>query len=198
MNNSSNVLKNLNTKYIGKNLIHYKEIDSTQKEIWRQVEKNNIGTGTIVMADLQTDAIGTHGRTWYTTQKDNIAFSFVIFPNVDINKFDGFTLEIAETLVETFKKIYNINLNIKLPNDLIINNKKVGGILTESKLQGNIIKSIVIGIGINTNQKEFNNEIVNIATSIKNEFNIVIDNNKVISEFCNSFEKKIEKRLGEN
>ena len=86
-----------------------------------------------------------------------------------------------------------VDIDIKLPNDLIINNKKVGGILTETKLQGNRVKDLVIGIGINTNQNEISEEIKDISTSIKNEFNIDIDNYLIISEFCNM----LEKRLGE-
>ena len=99
--------------------------------------------------------------------------------------------------VEIFKELYNINIQIKSPNDLVINDKKIGGILTESKLQKNLVKYLVIGIGINTNQEDFPKEINNIATSIKNEFNIEVDNIKIITEFCNKLEEILEKRIGE-
>ena len=90
-----NLLKNLKTKKIGKKCFFYEEIDSTQKEIWRRLEKNIIADGSIIIAQTQTDAVGTHGRKWYTTQKNNIAFSIVINPNCSINKLDGFTVELA-------------------------------------------------------------------------------------------------------
>lgn len=186
-------LKNLNTKFIGQNIIHYETIDSTQKEIWRRIEKNDIENGTIIIADIQEQAIGTHGRVWHTEKNNNIAFSFVIFPNCDIKKLENLTYEIAECLVSVFKKLYKIDIDIKLPNDLMINNKKVGGILTETKLQGNIVKSLVIGIGINTNQNEVSEEIKNISTSIKSEFEIEVNNYDVINEFCNDFEQIIIK-----
>ena len=141
---------------------------------------------------------GTHGRDWHTDEKNNIAFSFFINSNCKIEKLDGMTIEIAETIVETFKDLYNIELKIKYPNDIVYNEKKIGGILTETKLNGNIVKSIVIGIGINTNQEVFNKKIENIATSIRNEFNITIDNNKIISKFCNLFENKLIERIGEH
>lgn len=73
--------------------------------------------------------------------------------------------------------------------------KKIGGILTQTKLQGEKVKSIVIGIGINTNQEEMEEEIEKIATSIRKEFEIEIDNRKIICEFCNEFEKKIKSRI---
>ena len=181
------------------NIIHYKTIDSTQKEIWRKIENRDIKDKTLIMADIQTDGIGTHGRKWYTTEENNIAFSFVMFPYIEINKLEGLTTKIAEILVEKKKKIYNIDLNIKKPNDIIIKNKKIGGILTETKLQGSIVNTIVIGIGINTNQMNFEEEIKNIATSIKKEFGIKIDNKLIIKEFikefdssfCNILESKI-------
>ena len=189
-------LPKLNTKWLGKETIYYKEIDSTQKEIWRRIENKNIDNGTLILADIQTDGIGTHGRKWYTSQKENIAFSFVIYPNIQIQKIENLTVEIAETLLEVFQKIYSIQLAIKNPNDIIINNKKVGGILAETKLRGEQIECLVIGIGINTNQQKFTKEIENIATSIKNEFHIKVDNLEVITEFCNLFEQNMMKRMG--
>lgn len=188
----------LNTKYLGKNYMHYKIIDSTQLEIWRRIEKNNIKNGTVIRADIQTKGKGTHGRIWHTDEENNIAFSFFIEANCNINKLNGITFEIAQTIIEVLKKIYNIELLIQLPNDIIYNGKKIGGILTETKLQGEKVKYIVIGIGINTSQKEFSEDLKDIATSIINEFKIKVDVEKFISEFCNLFEKKIIKRLKED
>ena len=73
----------------------------------------------------------------------------------------------------------------------MLGGKKTGGILTEARLQGNLVKQLVIGIGINTNQNEFDTEIESIATSIKKEFDIEVNNKKIITEFCNRFEKEI-------
>lgn len=138
---------------------------------------------------------GTHGRTWYTEEQNNIAFSFVVSPNCKIKKLEGITLEIAQVIVQIFKKLYNIELHIKVPNDIVYNDKKIGGILTETKLCGERVKYIVIGIGINTNQEKFNKAIKEVATSIKNEFGITVDSNKVIAEFCKEFEEKLIKRI---
>lgn len=165
--------------------VHYEKIDSTQKEVWRRLEN-----GILISADIQTDGIGTHGRKWYTSQKGNIAFSIGIAPNVTVNKLDNLTLEIAETILEVFDKLYQIKLQIKLPNDIMINGQKVGGILTETKLQGEIVKYLSLGVGINTNNEE-------ISTSIKKEFNMPIDNSKVIDEFCKLFEANMAKRIGD-
>ena len=187
--------KNLHTSWLAKEIIYYEEIDSTQKEIWRRVDNKNIKNGTLIFADTQTNGIGTHGRKWYAHKKGNITFSFVIYPNISINKLENLTLEIAETILEVFKNLYKIKLDLKVPNDIVIKNKKVGGILTETKLIGEKVQCIVVGIGINTNKKIFEKEIEDIATCINEEFNIEIDNYNVISEFCNIFEKKFMERM---
>ena len=184
-------------KILGKNIVHYNKLDSTQKEILRQIEKNEIENGTIIIADIQTDGIGTHGRSWYTTEENNIAFSFVLYLDTKIENLKNLTIEIAEIFVKIFKDLYNIKIQIKDPNDLVIDDKKVGGILTQTKLQGDNVKNLVVGIGINTNQTKFPKEIKDIATSIKKKFFISIDNQKVIEEFCNIFEEKIIKMIGE-
>ena len=176
---------------LGENIIRYKKIDSTQKEIWRRIEGKDIENKTIIIADLQTDGIGTHGRKWHTSEEGNIAFSFVIFPNVLIKKLENLTVEIAEIIVDIFKDIYGIDLEIKHPNDIMIKGKKIGGILTETKLKGELVNVLIVGIGINTNGQYFEDEIKDLATSIKNKFGIEVDNEKIIKEFCNKFEEKV-------
>ena len=187
-------LNNLKTKFLGQNTFYINTIDSTQSEIWR-LYKKQAPTGTLVFADIQTKGKGTHGRTWHTSQAENIAFSFLINNNFNIEKLDGITIEIAEIIVDIFKRKYNIQMKIKKPNDLIYNNKKLGGILTETKILGTQVTCIVIGIGINTNQIEFPEDIKNTATSIKKEFNITVDTKEFIAEFCNVFEKQFIERM---
>jgi len=173
----------------------YHKIDSTQLEIWRRIEANKIDNKTVVIADIQTNGKGTHGRKWHTDEVNNIAFSFFRQINCEIDKLDGLTTEMAQIILDIFKELYQVNLQIKLPNDIFYNGKKVGGILSETKVSGNIVKYIVVGIGINTCQTKFDAEIKDIATSIKNEFGIDVDRMKIIEEFCNRFEKRISERI---
>lgn len=139
-------LENLTTKFLGRNIIYYPEIDSTQLEVWRQAEKGTIQTGTIIMADKQTKGKGTHGRKWYTEEANNIAFTFFIEANCNVRKLEGITVMIAKILVQVFQELYRIDLEIKFPNDLVYQEKKIGGILTETKLVGETVKYLVIGI----------------------------------------------------
>lgn len=188
-------LKNLKTNYLGRNAIYYKNIDSTQKEIYRRIEKNSIINGTIIFADLQTDAIGTHGRKWYTDEENNVAFSIFVELNCGINKLEGLTLEIAKIIVHILKQKYDVELEIKEPNDIYYNNKKVGGILTEIKTNHEQVKYLIVGIGINTNKERFNKDINLVATSIIKEFGVRISTEEFITEFCNLFELKLKECL---
>lgn len=183
-------LTNLTTKYLGKKCTCYEEIDSTQSEIFRLIEKNEIQNGELIIANTQTQGKGTHGRTWYT-QKGNIAFSCYIETNCKPQKLENITVEIAKILVKIFERNYDIHLEIKEPNDLMFNNKKIGGILTQSKIHADVCKYLVVGIGINNSTTKFDSKIENIATSIKNEFDIKIDRELIIKEFCNYFEKQL-------
>ena len=119
----------LNTKILGKKIFYINKIDSTQKEIWRKIEKENIENGTIIIADIQTAGIGTHGIIWHTDEQNNIAFSLFIETNCLVENIKGITLKIAEILVKTLNELYNINLDIKAPNDLTLNEKKIVGLV---------------------------------------------------------------------
>lgn len=188
-------LTNLKTKYLGRSAFYYEKIDSTQKEITRRAEKGKIGNGTLIYADLQTEGIGTHGRRWYTSEKNNIAFSVFLELNCNIDLLNGLTRKIAEIILDIFEYKYDIYLQIKSPNDIYYNQKKLGGILTETKVEKNRVKSLMVGIGININKDFFEEDIKDIATSINKEFQINIDIKEFMSEFCNRFETEINRRI---
>ena len=90
--------------------------------------------------------------------------------------------------------MYDITLEIKLPNDIVYHNKKIGGILVETKVSGNRVKYMVIGIGINTNQETFNEELQQIASSLYREFNKIIDNHQVMKRFFEMLEQELLQR----
>ena len=168
-------LENLNAKFISsfdnhiKTKIYYKSIDSTQLECWRLSKKKQITSGTMIISDIQTSAIGTHGRRWFTNEKGNIALSMYFKPEgLVLEEIRDLPIKIAEFLIAQIYFLIGITLEIKCPNDLMWHGKKVGGILVETKVQAGFVNEIVIGIGINVAQKEFPSEIENIATSINN------------------------------
>lgn len=188
------IKQNLNTSFLGQNIIYYEEIDSTQDEVKRRI--NNIKDGTYIVTDKQTKGKGTHDRAWYDTGYQNICGSFILMPNCNISKIKNITIVIAECIVKAIKNLYNIDLQIKYPNDIICNSKKLAGILTESITNNEIVKYIVVGIGINVNQTTFQPEIENIATSLKKEYGKEFEREKIISELFCIFENEYKKMIG--
>ena len=184
------MILNLNTKYIGKQIEFYETIRSTQdraKEIL--LEENIKDNGKIVVANIQTNGRGTNSRTWYT-DGENIAITIILYPqNRNISEFKDFTINIAECMKKAIQKTYDINLEIKKPNDLILNGKKIGGILTESTLLKETVKTLLVGVGFNVQKSVFEEEIKDLATSLKKEYkNIEFDRDIIVAKFLEEFE----------
>ena len=114
----------------------------------------------------------------------------ILVPNCDIKKIDNLTIIIAKCIKKALEELYDIKIDIKKPNDIILNKKKLAGILTESISQGEIVKKIYIGIGINVNQEIFDIDIENIATSLKKELNKDFLKVDILKKFLEIFEKE--------
>ena len=97
-------------------------------------------------------------KKWYTEKNSNIIMSIILFPNIEVKKLKSITIDIANVIVDTIYELYNYKLTISYPNDIILNGKKMGGILTNISTQGDIAKDIIIGIGLNINQLQFPKE----------------------------------------
>ncbi len=180
-------LKGLKTEFLGKNLIFFESIDSTQKKIKSLKQPMN---GTVVIADNQVAAIGTHERKWYTGNGKNIAMSFVLLPECDIKKIENITIHIAECLIEILKEVTNLEFEIKEPNDIFYAEKKLAGILTETVCKGEVVSKIYVGIGLNVNQDEFPGNLTEIATSLKKIRGTEFSREEIIEKFLNQFEAK--------
>ena len=181
-------IKKADTKYLGKDIIYYEKIESTQDEAKKIIEKKPMN-GTIVITDEQTKGKGTKGRTWYSSKGNNITMTIILTPNCKLNALDGITIKIAEVMVNVIDELFNIKLQIKEPNDLILNNKKIAGILTESKTLHDKVKQLIIGIGFDVNETNFNEGTKNIATSLKKEYGRDFCIEDIIVKFLEEFEE---------
>ena len=157
------------------------------------LKENNIkySENTAVIAEEQTGGIGTKGRNWHTGSNKNIAMSILIRPQKNVKDLEGLTIEIAKKIQKVISKTYNIKLTIKEPNDLMLNGKKICGILTESNTIGNKINYVIISIGFNVNEDKFPNELENIATSLYKETGKEFDKQKIIEDFIQTLENII-------
>ena len=153
------------------------------------IEKNSIENGTIVGCDIQTDGIGTHGRKWFSTI-GNLTFSFYFEPNKNLTELENISIEIANIIKAVFDEIFNRQIDIIYPNDLYINGKKFGGILVESVVSNDIVKNLVIGVGLNNSTSRLDGSIENIATSYFEEYGECFDENIFLNRFFEKFEEK--------
>jgi len=184
------IKNNLSTKYMARNIVYFETIDSTQKKA-KELAKCKVQNGTLVLANMQTHGIGTHGKVWYTEADSNILMTLVLYPNCNIDNLKTITIDIANCLAKIIKDLYEIQLSIKEPNDLILNDKKIGGILTETKLNKEFVEALFIGIGFNVNQEKFPEEISESATSLKKEFKKDFEREKIVARFLNEFEELV-------
>ena len=121
--------------------------------------------------------------------------TLILKPEININKLEGFTVAIAENIQQAIKELYGIELEIKLPNDLLLNKKKICGILTEVITIKEHVKEIFIGIGFNVNEKEFSSDISDIATSLYKETKQVYCREDIICKVLENIELELEKRI---
>lgn len=142
----------LETKIIGKKILFFEEVDSTNNKAKQIALKEN--EGTVVISEMQTSGRGRRGREWYSP-KGGVYVSFVLKPNVSPEKASQLTLVSSLALVETLNSMdNNLNAKIKWPNDILISGKKISGILTELSADVEKINYIVVGVGINLNTEK--------------------------------------------
>lgn len=175
-------------KNIHKKIQYFEKIDSTHLYAKRNLNDEDV----VIIADSQTGGIGTKGRKWCTGNSKNIAMTIVRHPECKVVDLDGITIKIAEQIKDIIKDLYNCELKIKEPNDLMLNNKKICGILTEIHTRGEKIEYMLISIGFNVNEEMFDKETKNIATSLKIEFNKEFDREPIIINIINKIDMIIE------
>lgn len=124
------IQEKITSEVIAKNIIYFDELDSTQKYA-KKLAEERIENGTMVLTNNQIDGIGTHERKWHSEEGKNISFTLIIYPKCAISELDTLTVDIAKCIVDTVYEIYGAKLDIKKPNDLMCNGKKIGGILTQ-------------------------------------------------------------------
>ena len=163
--NIPDYLSNLDNQSFGKKILYLPETKSTNNDIWENFNNDHL----IIITDNQTAGRGQRGSEWISQQFKSLTFSIGILDDNKNSKL--ISLKSAISIAKTINDLTSLDALIKWPNDILINNKKVAGILTESKIKNN--KRIInIGIGINVNNES--NELKNVdqpATSLMIESN---------------------------
>ena len=141
------ITRDLKTKLIGKRVYYFEEIDSTQN-FAQNIAADKKENGTIIIAEKQTSGRGRLDRKW-TSHKGGIWFSLIIHPKFDVSSSTLIPILSAVALSKSIKTVLDIETEVKWPNDITMNGKKVAGVLVDASFQTNSIDYLILGIGIN-------------------------------------------------
>lgn len=163
--NQNELLSRRRTKWIGKDTLCYETIDSTNAQAKRLAEEG-YGNGTLIVANYQEAGRGRRGRSWESPADTTISMSLLLKPDINPNSASMITLVAALAVSKAITQLTGLPAGIKWPNDIVMNGKKVCGILTEMSAQFDYVNHIVVGIGINVNTEDFPKEIQEMASSL--------------------------------
>lgn len=180
--------ENLHTEYIGRKLYYYDSISSTNikaKEIALEEPE-----GTVIVSEEQTGGLGRLGRNWISPKRKGIWLSIILKPEVEPMNVSKIALVGAAAVNKALEDM-GINSGIKWPNDIVLNGKKVCGILTEMSCELNMVNYVVMGIGINVNldKSDIPEDLQHKATSLKEATNKEVDRKILLANVLNHFEE---------
>jgi BirA family transcriptional regulator, biotin operon repressor / biotin---[acetyl-CoA-carboxylase] ligase len=153
---------------IGHRVVHYFRADSTNTIALRMASEG-AEHGTVVVAEEQTAGRGRFGRVWYSEKSSGIYASILLRPPLAPAAAPALTLMAGVAAQAAVERSAGLVTDIRWPNDLLINGKKLCGILTEMSAEVDRLHAVVIGIGINVNHREIPDELRSIATSLRLE-----------------------------
>ncbi|MBI5182783.1 MAG: biotin--[acetyl-CoA-carboxylase] ligase [Nitrospinae bacterium] len=155
---------------IGSKIHLFEDVESTN-DIAKRFALEGREEGTVIISDSQSRGKGRDGHSWLSPKGMGIYLSVILKPNISPTDVSQLTIVAGVATAQAIQDVSHISISIKLPNDLMIRGKKLGGILLETSSTGNTLNYVIIGIGINVNTdvSSFPQEVRSIATSIKEE-----------------------------
>ncbi|MDF2532712.1 MAG: biotin--[acetyl-CoA-carboxylase] ligase [Clostridia bacterium] len=181
---------NINTEVIGQNLTFFEQVDSTNLYA-KQIAEGGFLDGTVIMADEQLNGRGRMGRSWVSPKGKGIWMTIMLKPKINPADASKVTLLAACAICRAIEEICGLYTKIKWPNDIVLNGKKLCGILTEMSAEIDEINYLIIGIGVNVNidLDDFPKELQDIATSIKIEKGDKVIRKELAAAIINNFER---------
>lgn len=169
--------------------IYYYEItDSTNARAWEETRQST-GNGALFVADRQNNGRGRRGRSWVSPSGKNIYFSLVLRPKLKVEQVSMVTLVMALSVARAIERYTGAKPGIKWPNDILLQGKKICGILTELKLTGNQMDFLVVGVGINVKAQDFPRELAEKAGDLESLCGRSIFRSELLAEVLHCFEQ---------
>lgn len=176
----------IHNNIIGKQIIYFDSIDSTNN--YAKKKAGQLRDGTVVLAEEQISGRGRRGKEWISPKGTGIWMSLILKPDIPPREGIKMTQIAAVAVCESIRKLTGLDALIKWPNDIVLNGKKICGILTEMAGELNEISYVVIGIGINANIEHFPEGIGSKATSLFIEGGKKVDRKKLLVDILGNFE----------
>lgn len=189
--NQQQIIHMLKTNWIGKQLQVLDETPSTN-DVIKHCGEQGCENGYVATTEQQTRGKGRLGRQWLSPYGKDICVSILLRPQIAINRVAFITLCAGLAVCKAIREYANIDAKIKWPNDVIVGNKKLCGILTEMSADMDRVEYVTVGIGINVNIEEFPQEIAHKATSVKLEAGKEINRQQLLCKVLEQFEKTYE------
>lgn len=171
-----------------KNIVFHDNINSTNL-LAKELGAGGATEGTLVITEKQTGGRGRRGRKWISPAHVNLLFSMLLRPSVKAEQVFGMTMIMAIAVVDAISETSGLNPLIKWPNDIYINKKKLGGILTEFSMSGKVVDYVVIGLGLNVNWKPVNdNSMLFPVTSVCSETGCQVSRENILVSILKRFD----------
>lgn len=178
-----------NTLFVGKDLWHFPQLDSTNSFAQSLLTKTTPSDGTVISTYQQTDGKGQIGSTWESEAEKNITLSIILYPHFLLPKQQFWLTKVTALGVRQFiADCVSQEVYIKWPNDIYIKDKKTSGILIQNTLSASTIQSTIVGIGLNVNQTNFSPALPN-PTSLQLSSQLVYDLDALRAQLCAIFEQ---------
>jgi BirA family biotin operon repressor/biotin-[acetyl-CoA-carboxylase] ligase len=183
------ILSMLKTEYVGREIHYFQKLSSTNT-VAKEQAKKGAKEGTVIIAETQTQGHGRLNRLWISP-KGGAWLSIILRPQIAAEEVPKITLITSVAVAKTLHRMYGLKTEIKWPNDVLIDGKKVCGILTEASTNGKNEKIIVVGIGINANftLEGLPSNLWMTATTLKEGLRKNVDIEKLICALLKGFEE---------
>jgi len=186
------IQQHLNTRVLGRSLEYFEKVNSTNTRAWELISAGS-PNGTIVLTDQQTAGRGRGSHHWWSIRGKSLTFSVILKPDTSIHTTGWFSILTGVAIAEALGNL-KITVGLKWPNDIVLEGKKLGGILCETRVRSQSLQAVVLGIGLNVNEtaEDFKALDHSATTSLFILSEQTLSRERVLVEILNRLEQDLE------
>ena len=184
--------KYINTAVVGKEIMYFDKLESTNSHLYECAASGSLNDGSVMIANTQSKGRGRIKRNWISPEGSNLYMSVLLKPRINPDHASIFTFLASCALNDTMR-LFGIECSIKWPNDILVNGKKISGVLTELSYTGTKVNFLVVGMGVNINMtanfmKKTMPDIHEKVTSIQSELGKAVEREKFTGALLNNID----------